>query len=129
MTCTYYDIAHIVDYEVTPALGDFADCYDREAIARECWEYDEERQGFVEREGADFWEAAQRFDLVGDAAEKAWRGDGFYSVGYTDGGMPCTSDGPVWVETLDDLRRLLGCAYQCATGTHAPVVDYVGLEL
>lgn len=125
----YADIQQIVDYEVSPALGDFAECYDREAIARECWEYREEFQGFVEREGADFWEAAQRADVVGDAAERAWRGNGFYSVGYTDGGMPCTSDGPVWMETLDDLRRLLGCAYQHATGTHVPTVNYVGLEL
>lgn len=65
---TYTTIWDVVDYEVTPALGDFADCYDREAIARECWEYDEERRGFVEREGVDFWEVAARHDLTGDAA-------------------------------------------------------------
>lgn len=114
---------------MTPALGDFADCYDKEAIARECWEYDEERQGFVEREGADFWEVAARHDLAGNAAAEAWQGDGFYSIGYTDGGMPCTSDGPVWIETRDELAQLIGCAYQHATGTHVPVVDYIGLEL
>lgn len=126
---TYTTIWDVIDYEVTPALGDFADCYDREAIARECWEYDEERRGFTEREGVDFWEVAARHDLVGHAAAEAWQGDGFYSVGYTDGGMPCTSDGPVWVETRDELAQLIGGAYQHATGTHVPVVDYVGLEL
>ena len=126
---TYTTIWDVIDYEVTPALGDFADCYDREAIARECWEYDEERRGFTEREGVDFWEVAARHDLVGDDVAEAWRGDGFYFVGYSDERTPWTSEGPVWVETRDDLARLIGGAYRSATDTHIPVVDYVGLEL
>lgn len=63
----YTTLGDVVAYEVIPALGDFADDYDAEAIAREAFEMktDGLRCWYVQREGVDFWEIAQNHDITG----------------------------------------------------------------
>lgn len=56
-----------------------------------------------------------------------WQGEGLYAIGYSDGGMDWTSDGPVWLETAKDLADELTTAWLCgATNTHLPVAEYLG---
>ena len=56
----YYD-----GVEVTPALGEFADCYDALGIARDCWRYDEGLGGYVKAVDEDgFWESAIAHDVT-----------------------------------------------------------------
>lgn len=56
-----------------------------------------------------------------------WQGEGLYSIGYSDGGMDWTSDGPVWLETAEDLANELAAAWLCgATDTHLPSAEYLG---
>ena len=50
-------------YEVVPALGEFVDDFDVEAIAREAFEYVD--GAFVQREDVDFWEVAKAHDVSG----------------------------------------------------------------
>ena len=55
----------MVDYEVTPAIGEFADCYDALGIARDCWRYDEGLGGYVKAVDEDgFWESAIAHDVT-----------------------------------------------------------------
>lgn len=59
----YATIRDVVDQEVRPALGEFADDYDAYAIARDCWRYDESRGGFVKAVDEDgFWDSAMEHD-------------------------------------------------------------------
>lgn len=48
MTIKYTTIADVISYEVVPALGEFVDDFDVEAIAREAFEYVD--GAFVQRE-------------------------------------------------------------------------------
>ncbi len=59
-------IQDVINYEVKPALGEFADEYDVEEIARRTFDYVDGR--YVEREDVDFWEVA-RDCYKGDACE------------------------------------------------------------
>lgn len=61
------------------------------------------------------------------AKVEGWQGEGLYSIGYSDGGMDWTSDGPVWLETAEDLANELTAAWLCgATDTHLPSAEYLG---
>lgn len=61
----YTTIRDVVDYEVVPALGEFADCYDAAGIARDCWRYDAGLGGFVKAVDEDgFWESAIEHDVT-----------------------------------------------------------------
>lgn len=53
----YPSIQDVINYEIMPALGDFADEYDVEEIARRTFDYVDGR--FVEREDVNFWEVAR----------------------------------------------------------------------
>lgn len=53
----YPSIQDVINYEIRPALGDFADEYDVEEIARRTFDYVDGR--YVEREDVDFWEVAR----------------------------------------------------------------------
>lgn len=66
-TDNYTTLSDVVAYEVIPALGDFADDFDAEAIAREAFEMktDGLRCWYVQREGVDFLEIAQNHDITG----------------------------------------------------------------
>lgn len=68
----YQTIDDVINYEIAPALGDFVDDYDIDAIAAEAFEYvvDLDEDGvqhgngyFIEREGADLWAIAQKHDI------------------------------------------------------------------
>lgn len=58
----YTSIQDVINYEVVPALGEFADEYDVEEIARGIFDYVDGH--FEQREGVDFWEVAQAHDLT-----------------------------------------------------------------
>lgn len=78
--CTTIDDA--INYEVIPALGDFASDYDAEEIAREAFEYVDGY--FVQREDVDFWEIAEKFDTSDyrlscttySSVKKGWTAEG-----------------------------------------------------
>lgn len=63
MTTKYTTIGDVISYEVVPALGEFVDDFDVEAIAREAFEYVD--GAFVQREDVDFWEVAKAHDVSG----------------------------------------------------------------
>lgn len=52
MTTKYTTIGDVISYEVVPALGEFVDDFDVEAIAREAFEHVD--GAFVQREDVDF---------------------------------------------------------------------------
>lgn len=45
-------------------------------------------------------------------ANMAWDGEGYYRIGWSDGGMDWTSNGPSWFDDKADLVRELECAYE-----------------
>lgn len=70
---TYSSIQDVIDYEVKPALDEWAGDYDLRAIADETFELavDEDENGvqvgdpyYIQRENVDFWEVAQAHDLT-----------------------------------------------------------------
>lgn len=53
--------ADAIEQSILPALGDYADDFDVDAIFDECFVY---RDGcFVPRDGVDFWEVAKASDV------------------------------------------------------------------
>lgn len=60
----YQIITDVIDYEVKPALGEYVQDFDEEAlrcIAEECFEY---RDGeFKERDDVDFWAIVEKYDI------------------------------------------------------------------
>ena len=79
----YTTIDDVLSYEVVPALGEYVDDFDAEAIASETFEYvvniDDNgvQHGngyFIQREDVDFWEVVKKYDYgeqLDSAAEKA----------------------------------------------------------
>ena len=68
----YQTIDDVINYQIAPALGDFVDDYDIDAIAAEAFEYvvDLDEDGvqhgngyFIERDGVVFWAIAQKHDI------------------------------------------------------------------
>lgn len=54
-------------------------------------------------------------------------GEGYYEIGFSDGGEDWTNNGPVWFDILMDLQREVRFAVlDAATDTHVPWVQYVG---
>ena len=114
--------------EIRAALDEHVNDYYLDSMFEELYKYDD-HDGFVEVDGVDFWEIAQKYDMTGDQAADAWEGEGWYTVAYTDGGMPFTSDGPVWCDYPEDLAAIISGANVYATETHLPVVYFEGQEL
>lgn len=114
---------------IREALGEHVNDYDLNAIFNAIYSYDEKFGGFVEDEDADFWGIVAANDLTMAKAEEEWMDEGYYTVGYTDGGMDFTNDGPVWCEYPEDLAALISGANVDATETHLPVVYFDGQEL
>lgn len=125
--CTYTKndaIARIKD-----TLDQYVNDYDLDGIFNAIYSYDEKLGGFVEDEDADFWTIANENDTTMTKANEEWMDEGYYTVAYTDGGMPFTSDGPVWCDYPEDLAGLISGANQDMTETHIPVVYFEGEEL
>ena len=113
--------------EIRAALDDKVNDYYLDSMFEELYKYDESHGGFVENEDApDFWDVAQKYDMTGDQAAEAWEGEGWYNVNYTDGGMPATSDGAIWCDSVNDLAGLISSANVSATEYHLPVVEFAG---
>ena len=70
---TYTTINDYIAQVVNHALGEYADDYDTEEIARDMTEWHDEKDangnillnasGLVERDDADFWEIAQKHEI------------------------------------------------------------------
>ncbi len=108
----YSTIQDVISYAIEPALGEFVDDFDTEAIANEIFEFvtDVDEDGiqhgngyFVEREGMDWNEVMQRHDH-GEQLDKivadAWDGDGTYTITETDGDVT-----EVECDEKNDLRH------------------------
>lgn len=63
---------------------------------------------------------------VKNEVHDAWQGEGWYGIGFSDGGMDWTNDGPAWFETEDDLLEEMRAAYGDATEYHLPCIEYHG---
>lgn len=113
---------------IREALDEHVNDYDLDAIFDAIYSYDEKLDGFVEDEDADFWGIVAANDLTMVKADEEWMGEGFYTVSYTDGGMPFTSDGAVWCDYPEDLADLISGANKDMTETHLPVVEFEGTE-
>ena len=114
---------------IKDALDEYVNDYDVDGMFNELYMYDEKLGGFVEDEDADFWAIANANDMTMTKADEEWMDEGYYTVAYTDGGMPFTSDGPVWCDYPEDLAGLISGANLDATETHLPVVYFEGEEL
>lgn len=113
---------------IREALDEHVNDYDLDAIFNAIYSYDEKLGSFVEDEDADFWSIVAANDLTITKADEEWMGEGFYTVNYTDGGMPFTSNGAVWCDYPEDLAALISGANQDMTETHLPVVEFEGTE-
>ena len=111
--------------EIRAALDDKVNDYYLDSMFNELYKYDD-HDGFVEVDGVDFWEVAQKYDMTGEQAADAWEGEGWYHIGYSDGGMRATSEGPIWCEDVNDLAGLISIANTDLTETHIPVVEFAG---
>ena len=113
--------------EIIEALDDKVNDFHIDSMFEELYKYDEAQGGFVENEDApDFWDVAQKYDMTSDQAVDAWEGEGWYHIGYSDGGMRATSEGPIWCEDVNDLAGLISMANTDSTETHLPVVEFAG---
>lgn len=54
---------------------------------------------------------------------KAWQGEGWYQICWSDGGQKWDA---VWFENDEDLEENLASAYESATETHLPYIEYMG---
>ena len=108
-------------YELEAYLGDFVGDFDVDAIVAEVTEVDY-------RTGNRCWKQLEPDELVGIVRrhEKVWEGEGWYAIRFSDGGMDWTNDGPVWFEVEDDLVDEYMAAWDAATETHVPYVEYKG---
>jgi hypothetical protein len=85
-----------------------------------------------EEEFNTYEEALAAYEAVKDAdqaradAAKAWSGEGWYRIGYSDGGQDFTNDGAVWHETAAELASNMAGAYAHSSGTHLPYIEYMG---
>lgn len=113
---------------IREALDEHVNDYDLDAIFDAIYSYDDAQGGFVEDEDADFWGIVAANDLTMVKAEEEWDGEGYYTVAYTDGGMPFTSDGAIWCDYPEDLAAIISGANVDATETHLPVVYFEGDE-
>lgn len=62
----YTTKADALDYCIKPALGDFVEDFDLDAIFDDFFRYDEQERGFVERDDVDFWDVAESHDVSGE---------------------------------------------------------------
>ena len=54
---------------------------------------------------------------------KAFEGEGYYEIAFSDGGMKWTNDGPLYLATAEELADELRAAYGGATETHLPYAE------
>lgn len=71
------------------------------------------------------YEEAEAKERAEKAADDAWEDEGYYIIGWSDGGMDWTSNGPVWFESKSDLADELFAACDNSTETHVPIAEKV----
>ena len=55
-----------------------------------------------------------------------WKGEGWYRIGYSDGGQDWTNDGPLWFEFRADLDAEMEAARSHEAETHLAWCEYLG---
>lgn len=71
------------------------------------------------------YEEAEAKENARKDADESWDGEGYYLIGWSDGGMDWTNNGPVWFDRKDDLADELEAAYADNTDTHLPYAEKV----
>lgn len=72
-------------------------------------------------------EFANDYDIETMANEQTeWQGEGWYSIGYSDGGQDWTSNGAIWIESKQQLEDELAAAREDETDTHLVCCEYLG---
>lgn len=109
------------EHDLLSYLGDFVEDFDVDGIIQEVtYIKDSKRYWKPEMQDAD------EFEQIVRKHEKIWEGEGWYSIGWSDGGMDWTSNGPVWFDSDDQLTDEYMAAWNDATDTHLPSVEYKG---
>lgn len=145
-------IADAINEEIVPALGEYADDYDvneiadrflafdgrkfRPAILADDPDIDEDDAGDIVAD--EFWRIVEQCeksdddkleDAIAKDVEEAWDGEGYYEIAFSDGGQPWTNEGPLCLETAEELADELRAAYGEATETHLPYAEKVEAEI
>lgn len=60
-----------------------------------------------------------------DKASAAWEDEGYYIIGWSDGGMDWTNNGPIWCGDIEDLATELYFAKTEETDTHVACAEKV----
>ena len=68
----------------------------------------------------------ETMELAKADAKDAWDGEGYYAIGWSDGGMDWTNNGPVWFDSEEDLAAEIACAYAQSSDTHLPWAEKYG---
>ena len=55
-----------------------------------------------------------------------WTGEGWYRIGWSDGGMDWTNNGPIWFDCERDFDYEMYVVNEHSTETHLPYVEYMG---
>lgn len=99
-------------------LGDFSDAFDVDAFIDEATEIDYRTGNRYWRDDVDLNEICARHDN--------WRGEGWYRIGFSDGGQDWTNDGPVWFDIKSELFEEIAAARDTETETHLAWCEYMG---
>lgn len=115
--------------ELRPVAGDHADDYDLAGV------FDDLREdGIITFDGTGYaWATDEDGDPVGidvesyfeprDVSEWRKHGEGWYRLGWSDGGA---SGDSAWYDNVDDYSSDLHAAYGRATETHLPYLQWMG---
>lgn len=116
-------------------LGDFAKEYDIDGIIRDGSHVADDGNRYWNEEyddGDEFERLVSIHELepvVEARLEWEANGEGLYKIGWSDGGMDWTSNGPVYFDDLEELQDEVIAALEDATDTHIPCVEFVGDKL
>lgn len=61
-------------------------------------------------------------------AREYWEGEGYYRIAWSDGGPDWTSDGPIWLGSVEDLADELAAAHPSETDTHLAYAERVTVQ-
>jgi hypothetical protein len=104
--------------ELDAFLGESAADYDIDAIIEEATDVNYSDGNRYWKNGIDLNEICARHDI--------WRGEGWYRIGFSDGGQDWTNNGPVWVGFKSDLFGMMEDARRSETETHLAWCEYMG---
>ena len=81
--------------------------------------------GKVSHSVVQYWDSMREW-IDWCAALEAWQGDGWYRIGWSDGGMDWTSDGALWFNDAGEIYDELRNAESYETETHLAYAEWLG---